>query len=580
MRCGSTSAALEPPPTAMVANLPYSVATPLILRTIAELPALGALDGDGPARDRRAAAGPARLALLRLAQRARPARLRGADAARGRPGRVQAAAAGRVGGAVAAPPRRRRRPEAVRAADPRLRSPIAARRCRARSSWPRSGASRRRSGPGCRRRGRARARSATLPRGARRARAARRTRGREMLTPEQHLALAEAIGWRRARAAGAGEAEPLPLPGAGPRATGCTSSARCSSRSRSPTSSTVARGGGRRGVAADGLEEPDLTARALAALRRGGLAATRRSGSRSTSGSRSRRASAAAAPTPRRCCGSPADDVRRRAARADRRAPLGADVPSQLEPRFCARRRGGGGGRRRCPTPLPFWAVLLPDPEGLSTADVYAEADRLGLGARGGRARRACAESCSAPRPAGASPARLRGAARQRPGAGGAARCGPRSRTALDGAREARAPRSRSSPARGRRRSGCSAIATDAEAAASGLRAAAREAIVAEIGKGWLMQLPCDRRGWLKLLGDPRRRSFVAYMLVKRLLPDIDPQQLLEDVSESLGAWTYRARRRCSPSSRRARSSGWSRPARRSSCSPAPSRGRGRRRSC
>ena len=34
-------AALDPAPTAMVANLPYSVATPLILRTIAELPTLG-----------------------------------------------------------------------------------------------------------------------------------------------------------------------------------------------------------------------------------------------------------------------------------------------------------------------------------------------------------------------------------------------------------------------------------------------------------------------------------------------------------------------------------------------------------
>lgn len=33
-------AALRPEPTAMVANLPYSVATPLILRTIAELPSL------------------------------------------------------------------------------------------------------------------------------------------------------------------------------------------------------------------------------------------------------------------------------------------------------------------------------------------------------------------------------------------------------------------------------------------------------------------------------------------------------------------------------------------------------------
>ncbi len=34
-------AAFEPAPTAMVANLPYSVATPLLLRTIEELPGLG-----------------------------------------------------------------------------------------------------------------------------------------------------------------------------------------------------------------------------------------------------------------------------------------------------------------------------------------------------------------------------------------------------------------------------------------------------------------------------------------------------------------------------------------------------------
>jgi len=33
--------ALDPAPTAMVANLPYSVATPLLIRTIAELPSIG-----------------------------------------------------------------------------------------------------------------------------------------------------------------------------------------------------------------------------------------------------------------------------------------------------------------------------------------------------------------------------------------------------------------------------------------------------------------------------------------------------------------------------------------------------------
>ncbi len=34
-------AALEPPPTRMVANLPYSIATPLLIRTIADLPGIG-----------------------------------------------------------------------------------------------------------------------------------------------------------------------------------------------------------------------------------------------------------------------------------------------------------------------------------------------------------------------------------------------------------------------------------------------------------------------------------------------------------------------------------------------------------
>ena len=57
---------------------------------------------------------------------------------------------------------------------------------------------------------------------------------------------------------------------------------------------------------------------------------------------------------------------------------LGADVTSQLEPAFALVE---GAGERI--TPLPdageWAAVLIPDPEGLSTPDVYREADRLGL---------------------------------------------------------------------------------------------------------------------------------------------------------------------------------------------------------
>jgi 4-diphosphocytidyl-2-C-methyl-D-erythritol kinase len=60
-------------------------------------------------------------------------------------------------------------------------------------------------------------------------------------------------------------------------------------------------------------------------------------------------------------------------------AELGADVPSQLDPAFAL---VGGAGEAVEPLPAPahFGIVLIPDDEGLSTADVYGEADRLGLG--------------------------------------------------------------------------------------------------------------------------------------------------------------------------------------------------------
>lgn len=60
-------------------------------------------------------------------------------------------------------------------------------------------------------------------------------------------------------------------------------------------------------------------------------------------------------------------------------AELGADVPSQLHPSLALL---GGAGERvvEMPRPGEFAVVLIPDREGLSTAAVYAEADRLGLG--------------------------------------------------------------------------------------------------------------------------------------------------------------------------------------------------------
>ena len=57
---------------------------------------------------------------------------------------------------------------------------------------------------------------------------------------------------------------------------------------------------------------------------------------------------------------------------------LGADVLSQLRPAFAL---VSGSGEIVEPLPLPaeHAFVLLPEPEGLSTGEVYTEADRLGL---------------------------------------------------------------------------------------------------------------------------------------------------------------------------------------------------------
>ncbi|HET7053381.1 MAG TPA: hypothetical protein VFI09_05630 [Solirubrobacterales bacterium] len=60
-------------------------------------------------------------------------------------------------------------------------------------------------------------------------------------------------------------------------------------------------------------------------------------------------------------------------------AGLGADVPSQLAPALSLV-RGAGESVERLPEPAPHAVVLLPDGGGLSTAAVFAEADRLGLG--------------------------------------------------------------------------------------------------------------------------------------------------------------------------------------------------------
>ena len=128
-------------------------------------------------------------------------------------------------------------------------------------------------------------------------------------------------------------------------------------------------------VICPGMPPPDLTARALGALREAGWA---RSPLRIEVEKR--------IPVAAGLGGGSADAaaVLRLAAEAFEpgrlrsiAASIGADVPSQIDPRF-ALVGGAGEDVTPLPEPEPYAVVLLPDPEGLSTAAVYAEADRLG----------------------------------------------------------------------------------------------------------------------------------------------------------------------------------------------------------
>ena len=60
-------------------------------------------------------------------------------------------------------------------------------------------------------------------------------------------------------------------------------------------------------------------------------------------------------------------------------ALIGADVPSQIDPMACLV-EGIGQKLTSLPEPAEHWVVLVTFDQGLSTADVFAEADRLGAG--------------------------------------------------------------------------------------------------------------------------------------------------------------------------------------------------------
>jgi 4-diphosphocytidyl-2-C-methyl-D-erythritol kinase len=126
-------------------------------------------------------------------------------------------------------------------------------------------------------------------------------------------------------------------------------------------------------VIIEGIEGPDLTARALAALREHGwkgpplrIEVTKRVPVAAGLGGGSADAAAVL-----RLARGQVEGLRSLA------ASIGADVPSQLQPRPCLV-AGAGEVIEPAPPPADHGVVLIPQDEGLATAAVYAEADRLG----------------------------------------------------------------------------------------------------------------------------------------------------------------------------------------------------------
>ena len=379
-----------------------------------------ALDGDGPARDRRPPAGRPRQPHLRVAERGRPARLRGEPGAHASTRRSSGPGRGstRRSWRCAAPARGRRRRRASWSAPP---SPIAASRSPARSST--------------------RGRAAWPPRAARarRARAARGRPGRGARARRFRRSLREAAGGHLGLRCGyTRQPSSTSVSSSGhAAATGCTSSARCSSRSPSPTRSRWWRPSATRSSARGSTARTSRPGRWRRCARRAG--ADRRCGSRSRSGSRSRRASVAAAPTPPPSCGwrEPGDGASIRTSSGSPSGSAPTSRPSSVP--SLALVRGAGEEVERLPDPEPHAVVLLPGGGGLSTADVFAEADRLGARPQRRGARRRSRSGC-ARRPAPAprrspTPSCSTTTSSPRP-----APCGRRSATRSTALREAGAP--------------------------------------------------------------------------------------------------------------------------------------------
>ena len=240
--------------------------------------------------------------------RDRPARLRGRTGAQGRPRRVQAAPAGRLGDPAPAPHRSGRR-----RGDPRPRP----RRLRPPPQNPGAVAGDRRAA------GRPEAASGRP----RRAGGARAARGRACRAPRAgpiRRALRDPPRDARPRPR---QAEPRPLPRPRRARTACTNSARCSSRWRWRTCCGSRRPSATRSIC-PGVEGENLAARALAALRERGLG-------RAAAADRDREAH------PGR--GGPRRRLRRRRRGPPPRRPRRAFAVGPYRSRQCERMLGRGG---------------------------------------------------------------------------------------------------------------------------------------------------------------------------------------------------------------------------------------------
>ncbi len=339
------------------------------------------------------------------------------------------------------------------------------------------------------------------------------------------------------------QAQPLPLPRPGPRRRAARALlALRAAAARRPDRGE--RGAGRRG---DDVDLPRGRGRRTWPRRRSRRCArraggARRCGSRSRSGSRSRPGSAAAAPTPPRCCASRAGEVagpgRDRGGGSAPTSPRSSSRPSRSS-------RAPASGSSRCPTAGEWAAVLIPDPEGLSTADVYRRGRPARAAARRRRARRrprpaaggdrvpgprrsttgSCSSTTSSEAAISLRPAIAEALEALRDGRR-RARDGDRLRADRGRALRATSPRPTPAPR------GCPP-ATRTRWSRRPSREAGRGADAPAAGQ----QGPGEAAGLIVAV-------VVAYFLYKQLLPELEPQAILDDVSSALGPVDLPAGRR------------------------------------